>query len=57
MFAAVATIPLAEATAISFLNPVVAMLLAVPFLGERPGPVRWSAAAVALARRSPIPFE
>jgi drug/metabolite transporter (DMT)-like permease len=48
MFAAVATIPLAEATAISFLNPVVAMLLAVPLLGERPGPVRWAASAVAL---------
>ena len=48
MFAAVATIPLAEATAISFLNPVVAMALAVPLLGERVGPVRWSAAAIAV---------
>ncbi|WP_306418031.1 DMT family transporter [Jannaschia formosa] len=49
MFASVATIPLAEATAISFLNPIVAMVLAVLFLGERVGPVRWSAAAIALA--------
>jgi drug/metabolite transporter (DMT)-like permease len=49
MFAAVATIPLAEATAISFLNPIVAMALAVLLLGERAGPVRWVAAAVALA--------
>ena len=49
MFAAAARIPLADATAISFLNPVVAMLLAIPFLGERIGPWRWGAAAVALA--------
>lgn len=49
MFAAVATIPLAEATAITFLNPIVAMVLAIPILGERVGPVRWTAAAIALA--------
>lgn len=48
MFAAVAFIPLADATAISFLNPVFAMVLAIPLLGERVGPVRWSAAAMAL---------
>ena len=48
MFAAVAFIPLADATAISFLNPVFGMLLAVPLLGERVGPIRWSAAALAL---------
>ena len=34
MFAAVAHMPVAEATAISFLNPLVAMILAVLFLGE-----------------------
>lgn len=34
MFAAVALIPVAEATAISFLNPVFAMGFAVRFLGE-----------------------
>lgn len=49
MFAAVAFIPLADATAISFLNPVFAMMLAIPLLGERIGPVRWGAAALALA--------
>lgn len=48
MFAAVAFIPLADATAISFLNPVFAMMLAIPLLGERVGPVRWFAAAMAL---------
>lgn len=48
MFAAAAFIPLADATAISFLNPVVGMLLAVPFLGEKVGRVRISAAVIAL---------
>lgn len=48
MFAAVAFIPLGDATAISFLNPVIAMLLAIPMLGERVGPIRWSAAILAL---------
>ncbi len=49
MFAAVAYIPLADATAISFLNPVFAMMLAIPLLGERVGRIRWSAAALALS--------
>ncbi|MBN9888583.1 DMT family transporter [Salipiger abyssi] len=49
MFAAAAFIPLADATAISFLNPVVGMLLAIPILGEKVGPVRLLAAAIALA--------
>ncbi|KPP87020.1 MAG: putative membrane protein [Rhodobacteraceae bacterium HLUCCO07] len=48
MFAAVAYIPMADATAISFLNPVFAMMLAIPLLGEKVGPIRWSAAAIAL---------
>ncbi|WP_322891799.1 MULTISPECIES: DMT family transporter [unclassified Yoonia] len=48
MFAAVAFIPLSDATAISFLNPVFGMLLAIPFLGEKVGPWRWVAAATAL---------
>jgi drug/metabolite transporter (DMT)-like permease len=48
MFAAAAFIPLSDATAISFLNPVVGMLLAIPLLGERVGPVRLSAATIAL---------
>jgi len=48
MFAAVAFIPLPDATAISFLNPVFGMLLAIPFLGEKVGPWRWLAAGMAL---------
>ncbi|WP_406649458.1 DMT family transporter [Aliisedimentitalea scapharcae] len=48
MFASVAYIPMADATAISFLNPVFAMVLAIPLLGERIGPWRWGAAAIAL---------
>jgi drug/metabolite transporter (DMT)-like permease len=47
-FAAVQFIPLADATAISFLNPVVAMLLAIPVLRETVGPWRWAAAVIAL---------
>ncbi len=48
MFASVAFIPMADATAISFLNPVFGMMLAIPLLGERVGRIRWSAAAIAL---------
>jgi drug/metabolite transporter (DMT)-like permease len=48
MFAAVAFIPLSDATAISFLNPVFGMILAIPFLGERVGRWRWFAAFTAL---------
>ncbi len=49
MFAAAAMMPLSDATAISFLNPIFAMMLAIPLLGERVGPWRWGAAAIALA--------
>lgn len=49
MFASVAFIPLAAATAISFLNPVFAMIFAIFLLGEKVGRVRWSAAAIAFA--------
>ncbi|MGB0504726.1 MAG: DMT family transporter [Pikeienuella sp.] len=48
MFAAASVIPLADATAISFLNPVFAMFLAIIFLKETVGPIRWIAAAIAL---------
>ena len=48
MFASVAFIPLSDATAISFLNPVFAMMLAIPLLGEKVGRWRWSAAVIAL---------
>ncbi len=63
MFTAVAYIPMADATAISFLNPVFAMVLAVPLLGEKVGRIRWGAAAIAfigaliLLRPSPQSFE
>ena len=42
MFAAAAFIPLSDASAISFLNPVFAMLLAIPLLGETVGRVSYS---------------
>lgn len=48
MFAAAARMPLAEATAISFLSPIATMMLAIPLLGEKVGPVRWSAAAISM---------
>jgi len=47
-FTAISYIPLPDATAIGFLNPVFAMMLAIPLLGEKVGPVRWGAAGVAL---------
>ena len=49
IFAAVAHIPMADATALSFTSPVFAMVLAILFLGERVGGWRWAAAAIALA--------
>ncbi len=49
MFAAVAFLPLADATALSFLNPLFAMLFALVLLGERVGRWRWLAAAIAFA--------
>ena len=48
MFAAVARMPLAEATAISFLNPLVAMLLAVAMLGEHLNAKKITAAGLAV---------
>ncbi len=48
MFASVSLIPLPDATAISFLNPVFAMIFAIPFLGEKVGKYRWLAAVIAL---------
>jgi len=48
MFAAAARMPLSDATALSFLSPVLTMLLAIPLLGERVGPWRWGAAAIAM---------
>lgn len=63
MFGSVAYIPLADATAITFLNPVFGMILAIPLLGETVGRIRWSAAALAfigaliLLRPTPASFD
>ncbi len=47
LFAAAAVLPLAEATALSFLSPVFAMILAALILSERIGQARLRAAALA----------
>lgn len=49
MFAAVSFMPLADATAISFLNPLFGMFFAMILLKEIVGPWRWAAAAIAFA--------
>ena len=49
LFAAAARMPLADATAISFLSPLVTMALAIVLLGERVGPIRWMAAGISVA--------
>jgi len=48
MFGATAFIPLGDVSAISFTNPIFAMLFAIPILGERIGRVRWMTAGLAL---------
>jgi len=63
LFASVAFIPMSDATALSFMNPVFAMLLAIPLLGETVGRVRWGAAGIAifgaliLLRPTPASFQ
>lgn len=47
-YAAVAAIPLAEATAIFFVSPLVMAVFAILFLGERVGPWRWGAIVAGL---------
>ncbi len=49
MFMAFQMIPLANATAIGFSSPIFTMILAVLFLGERAGWVRWLAAVIGFA--------
>ena len=46
LFTAVIHIPVSDATAITFLNPIFAMLLAVLFLNEKVGIYRWLAVLV-----------
>jgi drug/metabolite transporter (DMT)-like permease len=48
-YAAVAALPLAEATAIFFVSPLLLALFAMAFLGERVGPWRWGAILAGLA--------
>lgn len=48
MFSAAVSLPLADANALSFVSPVATMLFAVLLLGEKVGPWRWLAAAIAL---------
>ena len=48
LFASTAFIPLSDATAISFLNPVFAMILAVFLLGEIVGRLRWLSVGISL---------
>jgi len=45
-FAALAVLPLAEATAVFFVAPLMITLLSIPFLGEKIGPLRISAVVV-----------
>jgi len=47
-FAALAVLPLAEATALFFVAPLLITLLSIPILGEKVGPLRIGAVAVGL---------
>lgn len=49
MFAALSTLRVADATALSFLSGLFAMVFAIALLGERVGPWRWAAAALSVA--------
>jgi len=42
-FFALTLLPLADQTALNYTQPLFIILLAIPFLGERPGPARWGA--------------
>ncbi len=53
-FAAIALMPLADATALVFISPLVVTALSPWLLGERVGPRRWSAVAVGFAGASII---
>lgn len=48
MFSAAVRLPLADASALSFVSPVATMVFAVVLLGEKVGPWRWLAAGIAL---------
>ena len=42
-FSGVRLLPLADASAILFISPILLSILAIPFLGEKVGPYRWAA--------------
>lgn len=48
-FTALALLPLAEATTLSFAAPLFALALSAPVLGERVGPARWIAVLIGFA--------
>lgn len=48
-FAALKFLPIADALAIFFVQPLIVVILSALFLGERVGPRRWAAVAVGLA--------
>lgn len=48
-FAALAVLPLAEATALFFVAPLMITLLSIPLLGEKVGPLRLTAVSVGFA--------
>lgn len=45
-FLGLATLPIADTTALFFVSPLLITALAIPLLGERVGPLRWAAIAV-----------
>jgi len=47
--AGLARMPLADATAINFIAPLIVTALSIPFLGEKVGVRRWSAVAIGFA--------
>ena len=48
-FFALSLLPLADQTALNYTQPLFVILLAIPFLGERPGPARWAAVLIGFA--------
>lgn len=48
-FSGLRYVPLAEGSAITFLNPILIVILAQPILGERPTRIRWIAVAIGFA--------
>lgn len=48
LFVGLTHLPIADATAISFMSPLFITVLSVPLLGERVGPHRWAAVVIGL---------